>query len=170
MHKERPKPPFCTATFQQEASNILGLRVKDAMGCAQKLFEGININGEHLGLITYMRTDSTEIADEFITELKAFVTKTFGEPAYSGPQKSKKKVISHTTNTLINISFVDALVSIVSLQRSMLVSFDGMTATEIRIMNVATGSAVCIIVFLLGLNLVRNKKILFSKLKDQSLK
>ena len=62
--------------------------------------------------------------------------------------------------TLRNISFADAFVSIFSLQRSMLVSFEGMTEMEIRIMNVATGSAVCIIVFLLGLNLLRTKNTL----------
>ena len=67
--------------------------------------------------------------------------------------------------TLRNISFADAFVSIFSLQRSMLVSFEGMTETEIQIMNLATGSAVCIIVFLLGLNLMRNKKILFKNLE-----
>ena len=60
--------------------------------------------------------------------------------------------------TLRNISFADAFVSIFSLQRSMLVSFEGMTEIEIRIMNVATGSAVCIIVFLLGLNLVQPQR------------
>jgi hypothetical protein len=60
--------------------------------------------------------------------------------------------------TLRNISFADAFVSIFSLQRSMLVSFEGMTATETRIMNAATGSAVCIIVFLLGVNLLLNKR------------
>ena len=59
--------------------------------------------------------------------------------------------------TLRNISFADAFVSVFSLQRSMLVSFEGMTEIEIRIMNAATGSAVCIIVFLLGLNLVQHK-------------
>ena len=59
--------------------------------------------------------------------------------------------------TLRNISFANAFVSIYSLQRSMLVSFEGMTKTEIRIMNLVTGSAVCIIVFLLGLNLFRSK-------------
>ena len=59
--------------------------------------------------------------------------------------------------TLRNISFANAFVSIYSLQMSMLVSFEGMTKTEIRIMNLVTGSAVCIIVFLLGLNLFRNK-------------
>lgn len=56
--------------------------------------------------------------------------------------------------TLRNISFADAFVSIFALQRSMLVSFEGMSENEIRIMNLATGTAVCIIVFLLGLNLV----------------
>ena len=63
--------------------------------------------------------------------------------------------------TLRNISFADAFVSIFSLQRSMLVSFEGMTEMEIRIMNVATGSAVCIIVFLLGLNLLHTKNTQF---------
>jgi len=64
-----------------------------------------------------------------------------------------RKSTSAKLITLRNISFADAFVSIFSLQRSMLVSFEGMTETEIRIMNAATGSAVCIIVFLLGLNL-----------------
>ncbi len=68
--------------------------------------------------------------------------------------------------TLRNMSFADAFVSIFALQRSMLVSFEGMTETEILIMNATLGSAVCIIVFLLGLNLVRSKKILFNALND----
>ena len=61
--------------------------------------------------------------------------------------------------TLRNISFADAFVSIFALQRSMLVSFEGMTETGILIMNALLGVAVCVIVFLLGLNLLRNKKI-----------
>ena len=67
---------------------------------------------------------------------------------------------------LLNISFADAFVSIFALQRSMLVSFEGMTESEIVIMNVALGSAVCVIVFLLGVNLLRNKKALFKTLDD----
>ena len=59
---------------------------------------------------------------------------------------------------LRNISFADAFVSIFALQRSMLVSFEGMTEAEIVIMNATLGSAVCVIVFLLGVNLLRNKK------------
>lgn len=65
--------------------------------------------------------------------------------------------------TLRNISFADAFVSIFSLQRSMLVSFEGMSEIEIRIMNVATGSGVCIIVFLLGLNLALQKRLINRK-------
>lgn len=90
-HQESPKPPFCTATFQQEAANRLGLKVKDAMNCAQKLFEGIKVKGEHVGLITYTRTDSTEIAAEFVPELKNFIENTYSASKYVGPRKSKQK-------------------------------------------------------------------------------
>ena len=77
-----------------------------------------------------------------------------------------RRSMSATLITLRNISFADAFVSIFALQRSMLVSFEGMTETEILIMNAALGSAVCVMVFLLGLNLVRNKKILFKSLNN----
>ncbi len=70
--------------------------------------------------------------------------------------------------TLRNISFADAFVSIFALQRSMLVSFEGMHATEIVIMNATLGSAVCVVVFLLGLNLLQGRKILFSALNKSN--
>ena len=89
--QESPKPPFCTATFQQEAASRLNLKVKDAMSCAQKLFEGINVNGEHIGLVTYLRTDSTEFAEEFIPEIKTFVENIYGKDKYVGPRKAKQK-------------------------------------------------------------------------------
>ena len=75
-----------------------------------------------------------------------------------------RRSTSATLITLRNISFADAFASIFALQRSMLVSFEGMTETEIVIMNATLGSAVCVIVFLLGLNLVRNRKILFKSI------
>ena len=75
-----------------------------------------------------------------------------------------RRSTSATLITLRNISFADAFVSIFALQRSMLVSFEGMRESEIVIMNVSLGSAVCVIVFLLGLNLVRNKKVLFKSI------
>ena len=72
---------------------------------------------------------------------------------------------SEKTITLRNLSFADAVVSIFSLQRSMLVSFEGMTESEIFLMNSLTGTGTCIIVFLLGLNLVKKKKVLFKALE-----
>ena len=69
-----------------------------------------------------------------------------------------RKQKSLKLRSLRNISFAAAFVSIFSLQRSMLVTFDGMTDREIRLMNILTGSGVCIIVFLLGLDLLKNKK------------
>ena len=68
-----------------------------------------------------------------------------------------RRSISPTLIALRNISFADAFVSIFALQRSMLVSFEGMNEAEIVIMNTALGSAVCVIVFLLGINLIRKK-------------
>lgn len=86
---ESPKPPFCTATFQQEVNNKLGLSIKSAMSCAQKLFEGISVDGEHIGLITYHRTDSTEFAPEFIPVIKDYVNNNFKN--YIGPRVGKKQ-------------------------------------------------------------------------------
>ena len=77
-----------------------------------------------------------------------------------------RRSTSATLVTLRNISFADAFVSIFALQRSMLVSFEGMRESEIVIMNATFGSAVCVIVFLLGMNLLRSKKILFNHLNN----
>jgi len=73
-----------------------------------------------------------------------------------------QKSISAKLVTLRNISLSDACVSIFALQRSMLVSFGNMSETDICIFNAVIGAAVCVVVFLLGLNLVKNKKIPFS--------
>ena len=103
--KESPKPPYCTATFQQDAASKLGLKVKDAMSCAQKLFEGISINGEHTGLITYMRTDATDIAKEFLPELEAYISSAFGPGSYKKPKagpKSKNAQEGHEAIRVVN--------------------------------------------------------------------
>jgi divalent metal cation (Fe/Co/Zn/Cd) transporter len=65
-----------------------------------------------------------------------------------------RRIKSKRWMALRNISFADAFVSVFSLQRSMLVSFEGMTDVGIKIMNLATGSAVCVLVFLLGMDLI----------------
>ncbi len=84
----------------------------------------------------------------------AFTKITLATVKWFKSRKSK----SVNVIALRNISFADAFVSIFSLQRSMLVSFEGMSELEIRIMNVATGSAVCIIVFLLGYHLIKQNR------------
>lgn len=105
--QEAPKPPFCTATFQQEAAAKLGLRVKDAMSCAQKLFEGINFGTEHVGLITYMRTDSTEFAPEFVPDLEKYIKNTYGNTAYAGARKSKKKETDQDGHECLRVTNVE---------------------------------------------------------------
>lgn len=87
---ENPKAPFTTSTFQQEVSNKLGIGVNDAMSYAQKLFEGIEVNHQHIALITYIRTDSNEFAPEFIPILENYVKKHFGLEYYAPMRKYKK--------------------------------------------------------------------------------
>ena len=80
----KSKPPYTTSTFQQEISSRLGYGSKKAMQIAQSLYEGININGEHYGLISYMRTDSVRLSDEFISNAKVLIEKKYGKKYYSG--------------------------------------------------------------------------------------
>jgi len=77
----RPGPPFITSTLQQAASNRLGFSTKRTMSIAQQLYEGVDLGEEmgRLGLITYMRTDSTHISPEAINETRNFIQKRFGE-------------------------------------------------------------------------------------------
>lgn len=98
---ESPKPPFCTATFQQEAFNKIGLKVKDAMSIAQKLFEN--------GHITYMRTDSTDFAPEFIPELKNYIESNFGEDKYNIPRTSTKKDIDQNGHECLRVTDLNFL-------------------------------------------------------------
>lgn len=91
--KERnsyPKPPFTTSTFLQEVTSKLNVSVDQATKYAQKLFEGLEINGEHIALITYIRTDSAEFAPEFIPILKEHVLNTYGKSYYAPLREVKK--------------------------------------------------------------------------------
>ena len=77
--KRRPVPPFITSSMQQEASRKLGFTARRTMAIAQGLYEGLEIGSEGpIGLITYMRTDSTRIADEAIAEVRAYIENTYG--------------------------------------------------------------------------------------------
>ncbi|MDQ1729070.1 MAG: topoisomerase [Pyrinomonadaceae bacterium] len=77
--KRNPVPPFITSKLQQEAARKLGWAVKRTMMVAQKLYEGIELGAEgSVGLITYMRTDSTRVSDAALAEVREFVSKQYG--------------------------------------------------------------------------------------------
>ncbi len=78
----KPAAPFITSTLQREASNKLGYGVSKTMQIAQKLYEGIEIGGEPIGLITYMRTDSVRVSDDAQAASKDFILDNFGENYY----------------------------------------------------------------------------------------
>ena len=91
-NKNRPsKFPFTTSTLQQEASTKLGFPAKKTMSIAQKLYEGLNIGSEHTGLITYMRTDSIRLSDEFTGPTYHFIEENFGKEYVGHVKKAKSK-------------------------------------------------------------------------------
>src|SRR5205807_8325087 len=71
--RRNPQPPFTTSTLQQEASRKLGFAPAHTMRIAQRLYEGIDIGGEAVGLITYMRTDGVQIAEEAIGAVRRVI-------------------------------------------------------------------------------------------------
>ena len=88
--RRESKPPFITSTLQQEASTKLGFSAKKTMTIAQKLYEGIDLENETVGLITYMRTDSIRLSDEFIANANNYIEKEYGKN-YLGRVKISKK-------------------------------------------------------------------------------
>ena len=93
--KRNPQAPFNTSSMQQEASKRLGFSPKKTMLVAQKLYEGVNIDGTLKGIITYMRTDSVTIADSYITHIRSFIKNNYGNQYV--PNKINK-FVSKTKN------------------------------------------------------------------------
>ena len=87
---KKSKPPFITSTLQQEASTKLGFTAKKTMSIAQKLYEGMDIGSETVGLITYMRTDSIRLSDEFIGASYKYIEENYGKDYIGYAKKSKK--------------------------------------------------------------------------------
>jgi DNA topoisomerase-1 len=73
----RPRAPFTTSTLQQAAANRFGFTARKTMQVAQGLYEGVNIGAQRLGLITYMRTDSTRVAESALEEVRAYIADAF---------------------------------------------------------------------------------------------
>lgn len=94
QRKRNAAAPFTTSTLQQEASRKLGFTTRRTMTVAQQLYEGIDVGGETVGLITYMRTDSVTLANEAVNELRELIASRFGEenvPAKPPQYKTKSK-------------------------------------------------------------------------------
>jgi DNA topoisomerase-1 len=92
--RRNPAPPFTTSTLQQEASRKLRMTAKRTMQIAQRLYEGVNLDGETVGLITYMRTDGVQISNEAISAARSMIGKEFGKdyvPAEPRIYKTKAK-------------------------------------------------------------------------------
>ncbi|HET9716782.1 MAG TPA: type I DNA topoisomerase [Pseudolabrys sp.] len=98
--RRNPPPPFTTSTMQQEASRKLGFSPAHTMRLAQRLYEGIDIDGETVGLITYMRTDGIDVAPEAVSAIRNMIGKEYGanyvpEAPRAYQQKSKTAQEAH---------------------------------------------------------------------------
>ncbi len=76
--KRNPAPPFITSTLQQEAAHKLRFTTRKTMQVAQQLYEGVSLKGEHVGLISYMRTDSVALASEAVAETRSVIAREYG--------------------------------------------------------------------------------------------
>ena len=76
--RRHPQPPFTTSTLQQEASRKLGMGASKTMQVAQKLYEGLDLGGETVGLITYMRTDGVQMSQESVSSIREVIQSSYG--------------------------------------------------------------------------------------------
>lgn len=105
--KRTPAPPFTTSTMQQEASRKLGFTLKRTMSIAQGLYEGVNVGSKGtVGLITYMRTDSTRISNEARAYAKEYIVKKYGENYYEN-RYYKTKQNSQDAHEAIRPTYID---------------------------------------------------------------
>lgn len=86
--RRNPAPPFTTSTLQQEASRKLGMSAQTTMRTAQQLYEGVDLNGETFGLITYMRTDGVTMASEAVQAIRSHISSSFGKDYCPGKPRS----------------------------------------------------------------------------------
>jgi len=91
--KLKPKSPFTTASLQQTAYSSLGFSVKQTSSVAQRLYQGVTLDGDEVtGLISYMRTDSTNLSDECLKDINSFLDKNHPDLAYGEVRKYQKKI------------------------------------------------------------------------------
>ena len=89
IKNRNPAPPFTTTTLQQEANNRFKLSPINTAAIAQSLYEGVEINGELIGLITYTRSDATKLSSTYINKTRKFIIENYGEQYFEGGKKAK---------------------------------------------------------------------------------
>lgn len=139
--KRRPSPPFITSTLQQDAANKLGYTTKRTMMIAQKLYEGIKIGEEEIGLITYMRTDGLYINADFIENTRKMIKSNFGPQylpkslnKYKSKAKNSQEAHEAIRPTNINLTPAQAAVSLTEEQSKLYkLIWDRMVASQMEV-------------------------------------
>ncbi|MBD3246190.1 MAG: type I DNA topoisomerase [Candidatus Omnitrophica bacterium] len=156
--KRRPPPPFTTSSLQQEAYNKLRFSSQKTMMVAQRLYEGIELDGKHMGLITYMRTDSVRVAPKAKQEVSDFIAGSFGkEYLPEKPHKYKEKKgaqgaheairptrAARTPTEMQNILAGDEMRLYELIWNRFVASFMKETVIEYAKMRIASSSAECV--------------------------
>lgn len=101
LRPKESKEPFTTSTLQQEAFAKLKFKTQKTQRIAQKLYEGFDVGGEHMGLITYMRTDSTRLSPTYITKATNFILEAFGKEYLGKAKKSKQSATAQDAHEAI---------------------------------------------------------------------
>ena len=103
----KPKAPFTTSTLQQISANRLGFTSRKTMQIAQQLYEGINIDSSRVGLITYMRTDSTRISDQAIGDVREWIDKNYPDGLPENPLSYSVKKNAQDAHEAIRPTYVE---------------------------------------------------------------
>ena len=101
MRTVESKLPFTTSTLQQEAFARLKFSTTKTSSVSQSLYEGISVNGEHVGLITYIRTDSTHLSNTYIERAQNYIIETYGKEYIGSVKKSKDSALSQQAHEAI---------------------------------------------------------------------
>ncbi len=106
--KRRPYAPYTTSSLQQDSSNKINFNTRKTMQIAQQLYEGIEIKGRGtIGLVSYIRTDSTRVSQEARTAAKEYIVNNFGEKYYAGALYENKKKEAQDAHEAIRPSYID---------------------------------------------------------------
>lgn len=107
LRQNKPKPPFTTSQLQQVAANRLGYNARKTMQIAQRLYEGVTVGSTRVGLITYMRTDSTRVSNVALSAVRDFISKNYPDALPDKPRFYSKGGNAQDAHEAIRPTFVE---------------------------------------------------------------